>query len=281
MQVINAKNPNTKLPVPPRRTLTDLASKIGPKDAVEVEALINGGVPLTKPEIKAHEARGAEHAKIEGRLRAEHAAIKAAKAPGEPAGKTSAPKATKTATPAKPAPATVQSPVSPPPKPGVDHTDNGKGVPTFLVVDKAEAEKRAEDRKRTPATTITVPMAKPLSNAELEAKRVALGLDKNGRPAKKAKPGKVSKPAKPASDSKRYPWADAEEAAARGVIPKRLDFSADHHKRWVPLLKEVETAVTARDVKAIKAVKIVGDSSSRNAIRRWQELCVTALTAKK
>lgn len=81
----------------------------------------------------------------------------------------------------------------------------------------------------------------------------------------------------------RYDWARAERLAAKGKIPPSLDFSAPTHARFVGVLKTVRAIATARGAGAqmriddLRKVKIKPISSSRIALARYRDLCVTAL----
>lgn len=104
---------------------------------------------------------------------------------------------------------------------------------------------------------------------------------KSRKPAKAAKAPKAPKVAKPASTGERarYPWGEAEETAKAGRVPAVPDFSAPTHARFLPILKEVTDAAKAKDVAALRKIKIATISSSPKAIDRYRKLCITALTA--
>lgn len=66
-----------------------------------------------------------------------------------------------------------------------------------------------------------------------------------------------------------------------GEPPKAPDFSADRHKRYRPILKELVDAVKAGDLKALGKVEIPAwPSSSPNAMRKYRELVTIALKAR-
>ncbi len=106
--------------------------------------------------------------------------------------------------------------------------------------------------------------------------------------AKAAKTPKAANPAKgPAAPRKqpaeraRYDWNGAREAAAKGVIPKAPDFSANTHRSYRGLLAEVEALVKAKDLAGLQAYKVKGSSTSPAAVKRYREIALIALKAKK
>jgi hypothetical protein len=119
-----------------------------------------------------------------------------------------------------------------------------------------------------------------------EAARKKAAAFKNGKAASpvSSKPERKAKPAGnggPPRDRARFDWKGAEEAAKRGKMPGKLDFSADTHTRFRPALAEVEKLAAAKNVKGLKNYEWPGFvSSSPKAILRWRDICVTALSSK-
>jgi hypothetical protein len=73
---------------------------------------------------------------------------------------------------------------------------------------------------------------------------------------------------------------EAQEAAARGILPSAPDFSAETHKRFRPKLAELEALVAAGDIAGLRAYPINPISTSPKALDRYRNLAVTALEAK-
>jgi hypothetical protein len=86
---------------------------------------------------------------------------------------------------------------------------------------------------------------------------------------------------KTSGERHRYDWAAAEEKAGKGTLPGPLDFSAETHARFRPLLAEVRKAALAGDIEALRKIKINPISSSPKAVKRYRDLCVKALGAAK
>jgi hypothetical protein len=145
------------------------------------------------------------------------------------------------------------------------HTGTHK--PTAKAVEPTEAQmaKIAE----TMAPKVARP-AKAAAKAPAAAKAASVP-----KAPKAAKPAREPKAAKPLS-----PRAQIEADAAKGKLPKAPDFTAETHKRFRPLLAEVEALVKAKDIAGLKAVKIDPASSSRRAVDRYRNLAVIALEAK-
>lgn len=98
--------------------------------------------------------------------------------------------------------------------------------------------------------------------------------------ARTAVKGKTAKAAH-AGERSRYDWTAAEEAAAKGKMPKAPDFSAPTHERFRPLLAEVVKAAVDGNAEALRKIKVNPVSSSPKAVDRFRKLCLKALTAKK
>lgn len=88
-------------------------------------------------------------------------------------------------------------------------------------------------------------------------------------------------PKRKSSDRARYDWAAAREAAAKGKVPAAPDFSANTHRSYRVPLAEVEKLVKARDLAGLQAYRVKGTCSSPSAIKRYREIAIAALKAKK
>lgn len=77
----------------------------------------------------------------------------------------------------------------------------------------------------------------------------------------------------------RYDWNHAEQLAAAGKVPPKLDFSAPTHARFRDALDEVVKAAKAKNAKALAAIQINPISSSPKALDRYRNLCVKAVKA--
>ena len=86
---------------------------------------------------------------------------------------------------------------------------------------------------------------------------------------------------KVATERRVYDWKGAEEMAAKGKVPPPMDWSADTHTRFRPILVDIVKAAKAGDVKTLRAIKINPVSSSPKAADRYRGLCIKALTASK
>jgi hypothetical protein len=130
--------------------------------------------------------------------------------------------------------------------------------------------------RSAPGRELAIPTAKPQppktpqtrKEQEAMAKKMGLALDTKPAP----KPGQ--------RERSRFDWTGHEDAAKRGTMPPKLDFSADTHTRFRPTLAKIEAAAKAGDIKALKAIEINPVSSSPKAMIRWRDMCVTALAAK-
>jgi hypothetical protein len=156
------------------------------------------------------------------------------------------------------------------------------GVPESIILTPAE-RKTARDAQSATATVTHKETAKMPTKAETAAKAKALGLEVKSGKAKAAKASKAGDkaPRKQPDSRARFPWREAAEAAAAGKMPGTLDFSANTHRHYRPLLAEVEKLAKARDLKGLQAYKITATCTSPAAVNRWRDLCVTALKAKK
>lgn len=78
--------------------------------------------------------------------------------------------------------------------------------------------------------------------------------------------------------SGRYDWAAAEEAAANGKLPTPPDFSAPTHRYFVATMDEAVKAAKAKDVEALRKIKLKRFTGSPGIIDRYRKLCIKALT---
>lgn len=75
--------------------------------------------------------------------------------------------------------------------------------------------------------------------------------------------------------------AAIEAAAREGKLPEPPDFSAETHKRFRNKLASVVALARAGDLKGLRAFEINPVSSSPKAIKRYRDLCITALEARR
>jgi len=183
----------------------------------------------------------------------------------------------------------ASKPITPAPEAGkapVDMTLNERGIPKALdrignitpeeVKASGEAAQRKYGRGGEAATLLSprqaVAKAKAAENAastgESDMRKVAKTTRSKAR-------GKVT------TERRVYDWKGAEEMAAKGKVPPPMDWSADTHTRFRPILADIVKAAKAGDVKALRAIKINPVSSSPKAADRYRGLCIKALTASK
>lgn len=74
--------------------------------------------------------------------------------------------------------------------------------------------------------------------------------------------------------------AEAEAAAAKGILPAPPDFSAATHARFRGKLAKMIALAEAGDLAGLKAIEIKPYSSSRKALARYRDLCIAALEAR-
>ncbi|GAA2888010.1 hypothetical protein GGQ99_004781 [Aminobacter niigataensis] len=120
-----------------------------------------------------------------------------------------------------------------------------------------------------------------LAAADFEAASEALKAlvapaTKPAKGKKAAEPKAAKAPKAPKERGKR---AQADADAKAGKIPTAPDFSAETHKAHRKRLAEVVALVEARNLKALRALKLERHTSSRKAIARYHELAVWALSA--
>lgn len=129
----------------------------------------------------------------------------------------------------------------------------------------------------------------PEKLAELRESAMHANTDEGRAAAIKTPASWKGKPAKPAKASapkgngkgRRYDYAGAAEAAERGVMPPKLDFSADTHKSYRPKLAALEELAAAGDLKGLRAYELSpAPNTSPTALRRWRDMAVAALKAK-
>lgn len=111
----------------------------------------------------------------------------------------------------------------------------------------------------------TTPTEKPMSKSASAA---------SGK-TKKASKAKRTSGAKNA----RYDWKAAEESAGKGIVPPKPDFSAPTHKPWLGIFDEIVKATEAKDMSALRKIKINPTSSTPKAMDRFRSICLSALKA--
>jgi hypothetical protein len=117
------------------------------------------------------------------------------------------------------------------------------------------------------------PQAKPAPAAKELSDRVRADVA-----ASKARMAEIrAKVAKPKLGKR----AQAEADAAAGKLPAPPDFSAETHARFRKRLSEIEAAVKAGDIKALRADTTEPKSSSRVALCRYRDLAIIALEAQR
>jgi hypothetical protein len=155
--------------------------------------------------------------------------------------------------------------------------DRTKGLTKEQIA--ASGDKARENAERGIAKgvarglTSPAPRASNLTDAD---KKVIAELTKAD--AAKATP---PAPKRAVGDRARYDWNGAREAAEKGKIPVAPDFSANTHRSYRGMLAEVEALVKAKDLNGLVAFRIKGSSSSRNAVKKYREIAIVALKAKK
>lgn len=75
--------------------------------------------------------------------------------------------------------------------------------------------------------------------------------------------------------------AAIEAAAQNGILPEPPDFSAETHRRFRNKLASVVKLAKARDLSGLRAFEINPVSSSPKAIKRYRDLCIMALEARR
>jgi len=174
-----------------------------------------------------------------------------------------------------------------------------------MAAASAKPAKRTDDAPRRPQLPIRAkaPEPKPAAKAaSVGPTRIAKGADvKQLRraPAPSIKPRRASdenqpktrthydrsgaKAAREAGAPKRtnHAFAEAMAAAERGVMPKAPDFSSDTHRPYRARLAEQIAMLKAGDLKGLQAIIFHRESSSLNALKRFRDLSVAYLKAKK
>jgi hypothetical protein len=84
-----------------------------------------------------------------------------------------------------------------------------------------------------------------------------------------------------ANETPRYVgiYAEQYEAALKGKMPSPPDFSAETHRAYRRHLAEVVAMAEKRDLKGLQSYSMTPESSSRRAICRYRDICITALEA--
>jgi hypothetical protein len=140
---------------------------------------------------------------------------------------------------------------------------------------KADAAKKAEKKAADLARLTKLNADKKAERAGIKAVKDAVKATKAS--AKKEPPA----PKRAVGDRARYDWSEAREAAAKGKIPAAPDFSADTHRYYRGSLAEVEALVKAKNLAGLLAYRVKGSSSSPAAVKRYREIAIVALKAKK
>jgi hypothetical protein len=147
---------------------------------------------------------------------------------------------------------------------------------------KAKADEKAEKKAAENERLGKLAAAKKAEKAEIKAvKDAAKAANPPATPAKKGKAEKQPAPKRKSGDRARYDWNGAREDAAKGTIPAAPDFSANTHRCYRPLLAEVEKLVKAKNLAGLQAYKIKGSCTSPAAVKRYREIALIALKARK
>lgn len=145
---------------------------------------------------------------------------------------------------------------------------------------KAASLQRLQEWKIFNNRSLAKPELKPRADVPVTQQETAMATPKKTSAKKPvAKKSATAKVRSPAGERSRYDWKTAAEKAAVGTIPSKPDFSAPTHARFLPILEQITAACSAKDLKALKAIKISPISSTPKAMDRYRGLCVTALTA--
>lgn len=155
-----------------------------------------------------------------------------------------------------------------------DGATEAKGVPPITVVPAKGGP------KALPAAKLAHDTRSPKRRKADEAAQAA-GFPNATRMAEAKQAEKAAaKAAKPKAEKPASKRAEVVAAAERGELPTPPDFSADTHKRFRPTLEALVAAAKAGNLKALKEDKTEPKSSSRQAICRYRDLAITALTAQ-
>jgi hypothetical protein len=166
---------------------------------------------------------------------------------------------------------------SPAPRPS-NLTDADKKV--IAELSKADAAKKAEKKAADLARLTKLNADKKAERAGIKAVKDAVKAEQKAD-NKKAKKETTTAPKRAVGDRARYDWNGAREAAAKGTIPAAPDFSANTHRCYRGLLAEVVALVKAKDLAGLLAYRVKGSSTSPAAVKRYREIAIVALKAKK
>jgi hypothetical protein len=149
------------------------------------------------------------------------------------------------------------------------------------IGEPAKREGTAPLPKQTDKETVAM-VAKALKAKKAAEAKAEKAKGKAAKAAKAEKPAKAKKPTSAhAGERARYPWREAEEAAAKGKIMAAPDFSAETHTRFRPHMALIVEAAKAKDLKALRGLKWDGFlSSTPKAMERYRAICIAALSAK-
>lgn len=156
-----------------------------------------------------------------------------------------------------------------------DTASNRRSI-VYAVLKDGRSFPVPRDYQSAPATKQEPTMAKAST-----AKKTQPAKKTTAKPAPSARAKPKDNARKAVANGKRFDWKGAEEAAAKGTLPGKLDFSAETHTHFRPRLAEVEKLAKDRDIAALKKWKYDGfQGSSIKAVLRWRDLAVRALEAK-
>jgi hypothetical protein len=114
-----------------------------------------------------------------------------------------------------------------------------------------------------------------------------VAMPKKAAAANGKKAAKAAAPQPPAAKQQqrrgglgRRGWAEAEEAAKHGKMPPCPDFSAPTHNSYRKKLEIVDAMAKDRDLNGLQKFDLPRKDSSRTAIMRYRDICITALGAQ-
>lgn len=130
------------------------------------------------------------------------------------------------------------------------------------------------NNQESPMTTDKTGISKKVDEARKAIKKTATAPKSAGKK-------KATENARTQVGRHMYDWKAAREAAEKGVLPKAPDFSAYTHRSYRGMLGDCEKLVKAKDLKGLEKFLIKGSSTSRNAVKKYRDIAITALKAKK
>jgi hypothetical protein len=155
--------------------------------------------------------------------------------------------------------------------------------------ERKEAEKRARapSSKDLPKPTQIDP-SQPGATAPAQETDMSRKTTKTASPkttatskARTAVAPKAKTSSAAGGERKRYDWDGARERANKGTLPTPPDFSANTHRYYRPILAEVVKLAKAGDLKGLKAFHVKGSCTSPAAIKKYREVALIAMQAKK